>query len=228
MAIRRFLGGMEEEILGISEPVAWMGCRYSPETGEIRGLPEILVPGSMVVLTDKWAFPVGEMGGLCVQLSRAVKDLSCCALLLDFQKPVCRETAALAEALVAVLPCPVILPPALGELGGPVFLPPAPLDVSLGTYLEPWVGREIWLELALDGLEITLTETGSHSCYLPHPAAFEGGHREDRLHCHYKIETAPDRVRFTLRRTREDVEALVQEAEGLGVAGCVGLWQELE
>ena len=230
MAIRRFLAFTEAEMDGISEfpeHVAWMGCHYSWDSGEICGLPRFLPSGSMLVLTDNDPVFPGNTGGLCGQLTRAVLQHSCAGVLLDFQKPVCGEAAALGEALAASLPCPVILPAALGAgLDGPVFLPPVPLDVTLKHYLAPWDGREVWLELALDGLEITLTESGARSAYLPHPAPFFTAHRDEGLHCHYKIETAPDQIRFTLRRTREDVEALVTEAEGLGVGGCVGLWQE--
>lgn len=230
MAIQRFLGVMEAEMDGISpmpENVAWMGCHYSKESGKICGLPPVLLAGSMVVLTDEVAFLEADHGTLCGQLWGAVGALSCRYVLLDFQKPVCEEAVCFAEKLAASLPCPVILPAALGgRLDGPVFLPPVPLDVSLPNYLAPWAGREVWLELALDGLEIRLTNSGARSSYLPHPLPFSASHRDERLHCHYNIETAPDAVCFNLRRAREDVEALVTEAEGLGVTGCVGLWQE--
>lgn len=231
MAIRRFLGVTEAEMDGISqlpENAAWMWCHYSKESGKICGLPPFLLAGSMVVLTDEVAFLGADHSTLCGQLWGAVRALSCRYVLLDFQKPVCEEMVCFAEKLAASLPCPVILPAALGDrLDGPVFLPPVPLDVSLPNYLAPWAGREVWLELALDGLEIRLTDSGARSSYLPHPLPFSASHRDDRLHCHYKIETAPDQVLFTLRRTQEDVEELVTEAEGLGVTGCVGLWQEL-
>lgn len=231
MAIRRFLGVMEAEMGGISEwpeHIAWMGCHFSPESGRICGLPGFSLPGGMLVLEDKVPFFGGDIGTLCGQMAMAVRALSCEALLLDFQKPVSDASSALAEALTKALPCPVILPPLLAKtLEGPVFLPPAPPDVSLEEYLAPWTGREIWLEVAMDGLTITLTETGADSRYHPHGEPKSQSHREEKLHCHYHAETAPHQIRFTLWRSREDVDDLIREAEMFGVTGCVGLWQEL-
>ena len=231
MAIRRFLGVMEAEMGGISEwpeYIAWMGCHFSPETREICGLPEFSLPGGMLVLEDKVPFWGGDIGTLCRQMAMAVRALSCEALLLDFQQPISSESAALAEGLRKALPCPVILPPLLAKtLEGPVFLPPAPPDVSLEEYLALWTGREIWLEVAMDGLTITLTESGATSLYHPHGQPKALSHRDEKLHCHYYAETTPHQIRFTLWRSREDVEDLIREAERLGVTGCVGLWQEL-
>ena len=230
MAIQRFLGMTEAEMGGISEwpeHIAWMGCHFSPETGEICGLPEFSLPGGMLVLEDKVPFLGGDIGTLCGQMAIAAGTISCEALLLDFQRSPDPEARALAKALAASLPCPVILPQWLAaDLAGPVLLPPVPLDMPLVKYLAPWKEREVWLELALDGFTVTLTEAGAAYAYLSHATSYPQAHREERLHCRYHIETTPDAVCFTLWRTREDVEELVREAEGLGVVGCVGLWQE--
>ena len=47
------------------------------------------------------------------------------------------------------------------------------------------------------------------------------------LHCHYSIEEKQDAVVFRTWRTREDLSALILDAERLGVALSVGLYQEL-
>ena len=49
-----------------------------------------------------------------------------------------------------------------------------------------------------------------------------------QLHCHYTIETNEKAARFTLWRTKEDLEALLEEAEKSGIVGYVGLYQELQ
>ena len=54
-----------------------------------------------------------------------------------------------------------------------------------------------------------------------------GGHRDEKLHCHYQIHTDADSARFTLFRTPEDLDELLIEGEALGVTRAVGLYQEL-
>ena len=72
------------------------------------------------------------------------------------------------------------------------------------------------------------TETGE----IPEDAAPEEipvpkiGFSHETLCCHYCIRRAADSVAFTLWRTPEDNKALLQKAEGLGVVGGVGLFQE--
>jgi len=110
-------------------------------------------------------------------------------------------------------------------LSCPVFLPPVPLDMPLKTYLAPWAGREIWLEAALDGVVLTLTEAGCTAApFFDFP---EDGHSDARLHCHYTVEPGPDSAVFRLWRTRSDLDALLADAQVQGVTRAIGLWQEL-
>ena len=51
---------------------------------------------------------------------------------------------------------------------------------------------------------------------------------DERIHCHYDVEVLSDRAVFTICRYKEDLAALVEEAENLGVLGCVGLYHELQ
>ena len=48
----------------------------------------------------------------------------------------------------------------------------------------------------------------------------------DPLHCSYHISPLEDSARFTLWRTREDVEALLESVSSLGVTTAVGLYQQ--
>lgn len=229
MAIRPFLAVTEAEMGGISdltEKIAWMACHFSPGGRGLSNFPQDLPSGSLLILDDSSPISGHDIGAICGQLSRAVSEFHCKAVLLDFQRPKTAEAAALAARLSEELP--VILPPAYAEgQTCPVFLPPAPLDMSLAEYLSPWKNRELWLELALDGEIITLTEKGADTTPLPYAAPLLPCHQEAKLHCHYHIRKTEAAVQFTLWRTPEDVDTLVAEAEELGVAGCVGLWQEL-
>jgi len=114
-----------------------------------------------------------------------------------------------------------------GALDCPVFLPPVPPSVPLWAHLLPWQGRNIWLELGLDGEAILLTGEGSSVTSLPRFFPSEEGFSDTSLHCHYTIDVN-ETARFTLWRTREDLKDLIKEAEELGVSGFVGLYQELE
>ena len=154
--------------------------------------------------------------------------MECSGVLLDFQRPGYDEAGHLAGQLSEALPCPVGVSALYGRgLNCPVFLPPVPPDVSLADYLAPWNGREIWLELALDGETITLTPAGAITAPLPPSAQHAGGYRDEKLRCHYQIHTDADSARFTLFRTPEDLDELLIEGESLGVTRAVGLYQEL-
>ena len=162
------------------------------------------------------------------QLSLCAETWHCSGLLLDFQRPGCVETAAIAKHLASALPCPTAVSAAYaGDLDCAVCLPPVPPSQPLEAYLSPWSGRETWLELALDGESITLTEQGAATVPLPCPQLSQPGFRDDCLHCHYRIHLTDDRAEFTLWRTEEDLADLMEAAETLGVTAAVGLYQEL-
>ena len=55
----------------------------------------------------------------------------------------------------------------------------------------------------------------------------ENGLMNEKLHCRYTVESAEKSAMFRLWRTREDLAALLAEAETTGVTRAIGLWQEL-
>lgn len=230
MAIRRFLAMTAAEFLSgapLPSGVAWMACHFSPYTTGLSNLPDLLPSGSLLILNDRTPISGHDPRSIELQLQDCLEVCCCQAVLLDLQRPGFRESAALAEHLVSTLPCPVgVSHWYAGSLPCPVFLPPPPHHIPLQTYLQPWNGREVWLEMALDGEQITLTEEGAEIS--PCPAHFPWQHKEPSLHCHYAISLSPHRAEFLLRRTREDLEALLAEAEQLGVTTAVGLYQELQ
>lgn len=211
-----------------SRHTGYMACHFSPYGLGLCNLPKDMPPDGMLILNDRIPWH-GHDGALILrQLQEQVRIHSCSCVLLDFQRTGYEEVKALAHSVVSALPCPVAVAECYADaLSCPVFLPPVPPDIPVKEYLQPWKEREIWLEAALDAMEITLTETGSHTAPLPYPDCPEDGHREESLHCHYRISVFPEQVKFSLSRSRDDLDALLEEAEGFGVARAVGLWQEL-
>ena len=227
MGITQYLAMTEQELSAGPPPpcLAYLGCCFS-ESG-LAGLPQSLPPGALLILDDRIPpgdRPIPEIGEM---LGNVLTRSSCRGLLLDFERPGIAPQKALAAFLARHLPCPVAAPPEYAPENGPLFLPPVPVDCTVEDHLAPWQGREIWLELALDGETITLTPSGAITAPLPPAAQLLGGHRDEKLHCHYQIHTDADSARFTLFHTPEDLDALLTEGEALGVTRAVGLYQEL-
>lgn len=232
MAIVPYLAMTAAEIRSCSlfpEKIAWMACHFSPYGRGLSNLPLALPPNSVLMVDDITPIRGHDPELISAQLQECVEELDCIGILLDFQRPDCRETAALAKHLAEALPCPTAVPACYaGDLSCPVFLPPLPPSQPLEDYLRPWKGRDIWLELGLTGEILTLTETGCTVTPLPFPDTDGVGFSEERLHCHYTMETNEKSARFTLWRTKDDLDILLEEAASFGVTAAVGLFQELQ
>ena len=207
--------------------LAYMACHFSPYSTGLSNPPTQLPGESLLMLNDRTPICGHDPEIVVVQLCQWYELFDCSGILLDFQRPNCAETAALTAHIVESLPCPVAVSEAYAAfLPCPVLLQPVPLDIPITEYLLPWNSREIWLEVALDAIEITLTPEGCQRINIPHQN-LDDGFYDEQLHCHYRIQVQENQARFTLFRTREDLDALLQEAERLGVTRAVGLWQEL-
>lgn len=228
MALPLYLAQTALEMAGnpLPEHPAYMACHFSPGGKGLSNLPTFLPPGAMLILDDSTPMDGHDPALISQQLSHVITAHRCQALLLDFQRQNIPEQAELAKLLCKALPCPVGVSECYARgLSCPVFLPPVPPDKPLSDCLTPWQGREIWLEAALDGLTLTLTETGCSAeplWDLP-----EKGLADEKLHCHYAIETTADAAIFRLWRTRDDLDSLLAEAKPLGITQAIGLWQEL-
>lgn len=230
MAIARYFAMTAAEIRGndqLPPGIAWMACHFSPYGTGLSNLPKALPAGSLLILNDRTPICGHDAVRIARQLEERVEALNCRGLLLDLQRPGEPETTALVRHLADTLSCPMAVSDLYAQgLDCPAFLPPVPQDVPLKAYLAPWQGREIWLEMALDGAVLTLTEESAATAPLSPSEHPEGGHREVALHCHYQIELSEADVKFTLWRAEEDLEKLLEEAEGFGVTTAVGLYQE--
>lgn len=229
MALPLYLAQTAAEMAG--NPIcpahfAYMACHFSPGGTGLSNCPSALPENAVLILDDSSPMDGHDRGQILEELADQVEKHHCLGLLLDFQRPGIGEQHKLAKLLRDALPCPVAVSEIYAEgLPCPVFLPPVPPDIPLEKYLKPWQGREIWLEAALEGITLTLTQEGCTAA--PLPDFPDAGQADIRLHCHYTVETRDHSAIFHLWRTRQDLDELLTEAEALGVAKAVGLWQEL-
>ena len=211
----------------LPQKTAWMACHFSPYGTGLSNCPETLPLDSMLIINDRTPIAGHDSKQIVKQLTQMLEQLPISSVLLDFQRPDTSELFLLTQVLTAELPCPVgVSHHYASGCNSPVFLPPAPVNVPLEQYLQPWSGRELWLETALDNLCIEVSQSGvtfQNQC----TSSENPVHREARLHCRYQIETDTDAVRFLLHRTQEDVDTLLADAITLGVTKAIGLYQEL-
>ena len=213
---------------GLPAHIGWMACHFSPYGTGLSNLPPELPAGSLLILNDRTPVCGHDPGVICHQLEECVSDLECAGVLLDFQRPDCPETAAIAAAVLD-LPCPVIVSESYAaDLDCPVFLPPPPLYQPLAEYLQPWENREIWLELAPGSQTLEVDRDGCRiGALLPgdlSPTPLE----DSQLHCHYWIDILENAIHFHLCRQMTDLERVLSQANSLGVHAAVGLYQELK
>ena len=229
MAIRQYLAMTATEMAHVSSLphyAAWMACHFSPYSTGLTNLPERLPPETLLILNDRTPIHGHEPQRILRELETVLHRCRCPGLLVDFQNPPCQESLELAEYLARQLDAPMAISPEYSAEGRGVFLPPVPTDRKAADYLKKWAGREIWLEEALEGQNITLTGQGALFT-ANRRQDFDLVHADGGLHCHYSIEEQPEAVVFHTWRTREDLAQLLEEAEALGVKQTVGLYQEL-
>ena len=208
--------------------IAWMACHFSPCGPGLTNLPTDLPPGSLLVVDDWTPICGHDPDVIGQQLLECFQCLQCSGVLLDLQRPENPQTGMLAQFLTEALPCPTVVSEHYAkDLSCPVFLPPVPPSVSLKTYLSPWQSREIWLDLSRNQEVLVLSENGCETLPGDDGDVPLNGFCDGQLHCHYQIQMTDPLATFTLWRTQEDLEELCREAEELGVAGFVGLYQEL-
>ena len=181
----------------------------------------------MLILDDRQNCFTHSPDQVARQLLDAVQQLGCESILLDFQRPADPESITMARTIVEALPCPVAVTEEFAkDLTCPVFLAPCPLHVPLQTYLQPWLGRELWMEAALCQEIITVTRNGT--TFTPdYPVDLTGGFFEPNLLCRYRIAVSPEKITFTLFDTSESLKKKLEQAHTLGISRFVGLYQEL-
>lgn len=230
MEIPFFLAMTAEELRGCSsapERMAWMACHFSPYAAGLTDLPKALPPRSLLILDDCIPIHKHDPQLIVRQLKMALAELNCAALLLDFQREDEPKAASLAKQICSELRCPVAVSEAYAKvLDCPVFLAPLPPHLPPQQLLSPWQGRELWLDAACTSVCLTVTESGCERS-LPTTLPTEGLHHDKDLCCHYSITVQPEKICFTLFRTKDDLADLTKAISPLGVTHAVGLFQEL-
>lgn len=221
-------GAEMSAISASSYPIAYMACHFSSYNLGLANFPNHLPSGIMLILNDRIPCNGHSADLVAGQLRDIVAQHGCESLLLDFQRPPDAESENMVRRIADTLPCPVAATEAFAkDLSCPVFLSPAPLHMPLSEYLEPWRGREIWLEAALEQADITVTENGTECARQFPPEGLTEGFYDGQLHCHYRIRPSANRITFTLFDTAESLQKKLDLAQSLGVSRAVGLWQEL-
>lgn len=228
MALPIYLAMTQGEFLHcpqLPEHIAWMESSFSSSGTGLSQLPQTLPKNSLLMVTDQFPPQDHDSELIIRQLIKTAEDFSLCGVVLDFQRPYCEETDKIADAICRTLPCPVALTPPYKKADTILFLPPIPVYQSAKEYLAPYAGQEIWLETELRGMEMTVTKDGSTGC--PLEAPLDGSIFEDaQCHCRYTIDVRPDRAIFSMLRTGADLQALLTEAETMGVTKAMGLYQQ--
>lgn len=203
----------------------WMSCHFSAFTSGLSNFPQKLPQGSLLILDDSVPMAGHDPGRIYSELEDFLSGCPVDGLLLDFQREPTVEMLGLAKKLSS-LPCPVAVTERYAkELSCAVFLPPCPAYVPLEEYIGSRKGGDIWLEVGLTSHTLTLTEAG---CQIEDSTACQVfPHAEEKLCCHYDMQTEESKAIFSLKREKEDVVSLLAQAEHLKIRKAVGLYQEL-
>lgn len=229
MALPFYLAMTQGEFLhcrSFPEYIAWMSCSFSPSGAGLSQLPKGMPPENLLMVTDQFPPQNHDSALILRQLITSVEENEISGVILDFQRPYCEETNIMADAICKALPCPVALtPPYIKDKDCIVFVPPVPVWQSAKNWLMPYQGREIWLETEMAGTEMILTGDGCSCQSLELP--LQGEILRDSLcRCHYTICIEQERAIFSLCRTEEDLQLLLSDAEKLGAAKALGLYQQ--
>lgn len=210
------------------ERTAYMACHFSPYSTGLSNTPQKIPENSILLLDDSTPVQGHDPNVVAEQLEELVKRFSVSAVLLDFQREENEDMWEMTSHILKALSCPVAVTEKYAKQQNcPVFLAPPPVNTSSQTYLAPWLKQGVYLELASNALQITVTNKGSTATALPFGPAQNFPLEDKKLCCHYNVEVLTDKAVFTLQRAKEDLVALTEEAYRLGVRGVLGLYQEL-
>lgn len=207
--------------------IAWMACHFSLSSKGLSNLPADLPAGAVVLIDDSIPPLDHDPEFILQQLNALIRQQKTGCILLDLQRPDLPENAAIAKHLTEKLDIPVCVSSLYaGPLACSVLLPPPPLTQHLKTHISPWGGRDIWLEIALESQQITVTQEGSHFSPLPFAPLQGKSFTDEKLCTRYQTQVFEDRAVFTLVRDVEMNKLLLQRARQLRIAQAVGLYQQ--
>ena len=215
------------KISSLPAHLAYMACHFSPYNKGLSNFPEQLPEGSMLILNDQIPVQDHDPERITVQMKDLVGKFHISSVLLDLERPGNNLTRQIARLLCESLPCRIAVTAMYADgLDCGVFLQVKPYEI-LSECCEPWKGRDIWLDGAVESLCIQVTKDGAavaETTTQDRPLPFY----HSSLCAHYQTEVFPDQARFYIGRQKEDVSALLEQAKAYGVSRMVGLWQELK
>lgn len=231
MGLQRYLAMTAAEFSSgapFPENPAWMACHFSSYGLGLSNLPTSLPEGSMVIVNDRTPPQGHDPVLIAEQLRRLQQELNVSRFLLDFQRPNDPETKELASVLIFQLDGPVAVTEEYAkDLQCPVFVSAPPPHKDLAAHLAPWSGREIWLESALETERAVVTQKGCQFAVLADATLDEPIFTDHTLHCRYHTQISDKQAVFTMQRREDELFSLLEEAQTLGVALTVGLYQQL-
>lgn len=212
---------------------AWMAAHFSAVGTGVTNLPQRLPVGSLFMLDDQIPWQNHDAERICQELLQAVAELACSGILLDFEREPCQQTQAFCTLLCTYCrqySIPLGMPPSYGlKLPAALFLPPLPCWPGPETVLQPFSGRELWLDAAESGC---VAEIGRKSVQFfsedpivlqaqaeGHAVFWHGG-----LCCQYYSNQINDRIRIALYDTRQTMEQKLDACAKLGVTVAVMPW----
>lgn len=208
--------------------IAYMACHFSSEDAGLTDLPKSLPPGAMLIVNDRIPVKSHDPALIAAQLRDCCERMEVQSVLLDFQRAGNPVTQAIADTVTGALSCPVgISQYYRSEAPCAVFIAPIPPHRSPESYLKPWLGRKLWLDISTDGEEMSVRAAGAQSTPLFSPVSKPGDFASKTAFCHYRIAAQPSDIRFTLYRTRDDLSRLLAAAERFGAEKAIGMYPEL-
>lgn len=206
--------------------VGWMACHFSSSGSGLSNLPSALPQNSILMVDDHIPFCGHDPETIARQLTEMARNFHLQVIILDFQREAEPATRALAALLHRQLPCSVVITPDYAPPDAPILLPPCPLNTPLQKHIADDTGREIWLEIALEGLVMCIDKAGCHTSPVPYTDSKNFPHWDKEICCHYTITPSQNSVSFHLQRSRADLQKLLEIAPSLGIVHAIGLWQE--
>lgn len=215
--------------------IAWMAMHFPVSGPGLSGRPHRLPPGSLVLLDDLTPWCGHSLESVCQETIDVLLRTGAAGLLLDFERPPTEETLRLANCLTQCCReagCPIGMPPGYLDHGSEaaVFLPPLPCHRPPEQVLEPFQGREIWLEAATCGCRVALGPDGP-SLTLENPQLLEAESEsmptftDPHLHCRYYSRLNEAGVELALYDTWEMLTRKLEHCQALGVTLAVGIWK---
>lgn len=198
------------------DAVAWMSCRFSAVHSGLGNLPE--VSPALVILDDFIPFARHDPR----RIARELTDLQPEGILLDFQRQ--WNVTPVVDAILSDASCPVAITEPYARQDCGVLICPD-LNIPLAQAVKPWLGRDVWLDVAVGMQTFTVTEQGCAVSGITEPTG-QFPLTDAACHCRYRREDGQDHIRFSLYRSPESLGDILKAAEDARIQKAIGLYRD--